>query len=129
MPINKVRVKDKTTGKWKSKTVPTLILARQFETKFKTEDIIKEQAPSLVPLKDSPTVSEIWSAYLAWAKLNKKSWHDDEIRWNKHIISYLPVKVSQITPKDHMLRECPFCDSINTIKKGYDDRESSQAML
>ena len=54
MPINKVRVKDKTTGKWKSKTVPTLILARQFETKFKTEDIIKEQAPSLVPLKDSP---------------------------------------------------------------------------
>ena len=79
MPINKVRVKNKTTGKWKSKTVPTLILARQFETKFKTEDIIKEQAPSLVPLKDSPTVSEIWSAYLAWAKLNKKSWHDDEI--------------------------------------------------
>lgn len=99
----KVRVKDKTTGKWKSKTVPTLSLARQFETKFKTEDIIKEQAPSLVPLKDSLTVSEIWSAYIAWAKLNKKSWHDDEIRWNKHIGPYLPVKVSQITAKDHML--------------------------
>jgi len=24
------------------------------------------------------------------------------------------------------IRECPFCDSTNTIKKGYDDRESAK---
>jgi integrase len=99
----KVRIKDKTTGKWKSKTVPTLTLARQFETKYKTEDIIREQAQSLVPLKESPTVSEVWSAYLDWAKLNKRSWRDDEVRWTKHIAPHMPLRVAQVSPKEHVL--------------------------
>ncbi|WP_022663705.1 hypothetical protein [Desulfospira joergensenii] len=67
-----------------------------------TEDIIKEQALSLVPIVDSPDINEMWSVYLSWAKLNKKSWKDDQIRWTKHIASFMPTKVNQITQKDHI---------------------------
>lgn len=35
----KMRIKDSSTGKWKSKTVPTLSLG-QYQTKFKTENLI-----------------------------------------------------------------------------------------
>ncbi|HBT88674.1 MAG TPA: DDE transposase, partial [Desulfobacter sp.] len=41
-----------------------------------------------------------------------------------------PMKVNIKTLIDDVqcyeISECPFCDSINTIKKGYDDRESAK---
>ena len=99
----KVRVKD-SYGKTRSKTLPTLTLARQFETKFKTEALLgNEISTTLVPLVDSPQVSAVFASYLEWAKINKRSWKDDEIRWTKHIEPYMPSKVSQITPGDHIL--------------------------
>jgi len=45
----------------------------------------------------------MWTSYIQWAKLNKKSWRDDEVRWVKHVAPFMPSKVSQITPRDHML--------------------------
>lgn len=95
----KVRVRD-SFGKTRSKTLPTLTLARQYELSLKTKAVLRE-SPTMVNV--SPKVTEVFKAYLEWAKLNKKSWKDDEIRWSKHIAPYMPTKVSQITPHNHML--------------------------
>lgn len=99
----KVRVKDSVSGKTRTKTVPTLTLARQYEAKFKIENLINSEVSATVPLKTDPKVSDMWTAYIQWAKLNKKSWKDDKSRWTKHVAPFMPSKVSQITPRDHML--------------------------
>lgn len=45
----------------------------------------------------------MWTSYIQWAKLNKKSWKDDECRWTKHVAPFMPSKISLITPRDHIL--------------------------
>ena len=74
-----VRVKDAESGKWKTKTVNSLKVAKDIENKFKTESIEGK-------LFDKKQTGEIrFERYLEYAKLNKKTWRDDEIRWNKHV--------------------------------------------
>ena len=58
---------------------PTLKLAKEVETKFKVNQI----EGKLLDKKPKNTIS--FSKYLAYAKLHKKSWKDDEQRWNKHV--------------------------------------------
>lgn len=74
-----VRIKDNQSGKWNTKIVPTFKLAKEVETKLKVQQI----EGSLFDKKLKDFIS--FNRYLAHAKLHKKSWKDDEQRWNKHI--------------------------------------------
>ncbi len=66
-----VRVKDSASGKWKTKTVHTLKLAKDLESKFKTEAV----EGKLFDKKKQGVIQ--FERYLESAKLNKKSWKDD----------------------------------------------------
>jgi len=79
----RVRVKDVTTGKWITKTAPSLKTAREIEVKFKIAVIEGDVLP-LKRSKPSPR-SISFSAYLNHAKVTKKTWKDDEQRWNNHV--------------------------------------------
>lgn len=74
-----VKVKDSVSGKWRTKTVPTLKLAKDVEVKFKTEilegNVFNKKKHGGICFK----------RYLEYAKLHKISWKDDESRWNKHV--------------------------------------------
>ncbi|MDD2463830.1 MAG: site-specific integrase [Desulfobulbus sp.] len=74
-----VRVKDTDTGKWRTKTVPNLKLAKNIESKFKTESIEGK-------LFDKKQTGKIdFNLYLEHAKVHKKSWKDDYSRWTNHV--------------------------------------------
>lgn len=64
------------TGKRKSKIVDSLELAKKVEAKLKTESIENE----LFNIPKAPPLSDVWIKYLAWAKINKKSWTEDQTR-------------------------------------------------
>ena len=68
-------------GKRMTKTVATITEAKKFEAKFKT-DVEHERYFGVVP---APVIDSVWKKYVTWAKLNKKSWKDDEERWKRHI--------------------------------------------
>ncbi len=73
------RVKDSVSGRWKTKTVPTLKLAKDVESKFKTE-ILEGN------VFDKKKHGEIvFDRYLKYAKLHKKTWKMDQSRWDNHI--------------------------------------------
>lgn len=74
-----VRVKDSTTGKWRTKTVYSFKHAKELETKFKTDAIEdrffdKKQAGSID-----------FEKYIEYAKVHKKTWDTDQSRWKIHI--------------------------------------------
>lgn len=73
------KVKDAATGKWKTKTVQSLKLARDIESKFKTELV----EGRLFDKKQSGSID--FDLYLEYAKVHKKSWKDDLSRWNLHV--------------------------------------------
>lgn len=74
-----VKVQDSVTRRWKTKTVDNLKLAKDIESKFKTELIEGN-------LFDKKKIGYIdFDKYLAYVKLNKKSWKDDNYRWNTHV--------------------------------------------
>ena len=90
----KVRIKH-VNGKWKSKQVTSLDLAKKVEAKFKTESVEVE----VFNIHKTCIICVAWKKYLQWAKLNKRSWIDDKIRWNRHISVYLKnKKMDRITP-------------------------------
>nr|WP_321465686.1 hypothetical protein [uncultured Desulfobulbus sp.] len=74
-----VRVKDSRSGKSKSKTVPTLKLAKEIEAKFKTELV----EGKFFEIKQSGKID--FDKYIEYAKLHKKTWKDDLCRWNIHV--------------------------------------------
>lgn len=74
-----VRVKDSESGKSKTKTVPTLKLAKEIEAKLRIDLIegkffVKKQASRID-----------FDEYIEHAKLHKKSWKIDVCRWNIHV--------------------------------------------
>ena len=77
-----VRIKDSSTGKWITKTCASIQLAKQIETKFK----IKIIEGSALDKKKKEQVS--FSRYLEFAKQNKKTWADDQKRWNLYVKGY-----------------------------------------
>lgn len=92
----KVRIK-LPNGKWKSKQVNSLELAKKVEAKFKTQSVEQD----VFNIHKSPIIDEVWGQYLKWAKQNKRSWLDDEIRWTKHISPHLKgTKMDKVTPHD-----------------------------
>ncbi len=76
-----VKVRDAITGRWQTKVVPSLKLAREVEAKFKVGII----EGSLLPAKQKRTKDVSFPAYLEWAKSSKKTWKDDEQRWTTHV--------------------------------------------
>ncbi len=90
----KVRVKC-PDGKWKSKQVNSLDLAKKVEAKFKTQSIEEE----VFDIHRAPVIDVVWDKYIQWARLNKRSWNDDRIRWKLHIHPHLRgMKMDKITP-------------------------------
>ena len=62
-----VRVKDPATGRWKTKTVPNLKLAKDLESKFKTESIEGK-------LLDKKEIGDInFDRFLEYAKMHRKT--------------------------------------------------------
>jgi len=85
----KYRVIVKThSGKRIAKIVPTLQLAYVLEAKIRTESFEKE----VLNINNSPVMFEVWSKYIEWAKINKKSWESDVQRWNDFIAPVLKDK-------------------------------------
>ena len=80
----RIRVK-LPSGKWKTKTVPTLSMATKIELQYKTKGIEEDTKIQF----DILTVGAFWLEYLKWAKQNKLSWTDDETRYDKHIKTHL----------------------------------------
>lgn len=84
-------------GNWKSKIVESLEMAKKVDAKYKTEAVEQD----VFNIHHAPSLLDAWSQYLEWAKLNKRSWKDDETRWRKHIQPYLKNrKMDQVTPHD-----------------------------
>ena len=47
------------------------------------------------------TFNELYNNFIQWAKLNKKTWHDDEIRYIHHIQPFLGnISAKEITTQD-----------------------------
>jgi integrase len=46
--------------------------------------------------RDQFTFGQLAEKYIEWAKANKKSWRDDELRYNKHLRTYLAQKPLKI---------------------------------
>ena len=67
-PINKfvVRVRDNACGKWRTKTLPSLKLAKEVEVKFKTQVLEGEI------FEKKKTGSIDFEKYLEYAKIQKK---------------------------------------------------------
>ena len=76
----KVRIKH-PDGKWKSKQVNSLELAKKVEAKFKTQSVEE----TVFDIHRAPVIDTVWKKYIHWAMLNKKSWVDDRIRWDLHV--------------------------------------------
>jgi len=84
VPKNKkYRVIVRVNGKRISKTVNNLELAREIEGKLKV-DIARDEF-DLQKKKPAPTLDEVWSKFLTWAKTNKKSWRNDQYYYNHHL--------------------------------------------
>ncbi len=86
-----------SNGRRKSKIAESLELAKKLEAKFKTESIEKQY----LEIHKAPLLSDIWVVYLEWAKINKKSWKDDEGRWRVNIYPILKdIKMDKVLPLD-----------------------------
>ena len=85
-------------GTRRSKLVDSLEVARKVEAKFKSESVT---GAADGPKTENVRLTEIWSQYLEWAKINKKSWNDDQDRWTHHVEPCLKSKsMGEITPRD-----------------------------
>ena len=74
-----VRVRDNVYGKWRTKTLPSLKLAKEVELKFKTQVLEGD-------LFDKKKVGGIcFNKYLEYAKIHKKSYKVDVSRWNTNV--------------------------------------------
>ena len=65
------RIQDPITKKWKTKTVPTLKLAKEIEAKLKT-DLVEGK---FFEIKQEGRVN--FDKYLEYAKFHKKTWKVD----------------------------------------------------
>ena len=87
-------------GKQISRVVDNLELARELESKWRTEIVRGEQA--ITRKKAVLTLSDFWDKYyLPWTKENKKSWQTDRSYYEHHIEPVLgKKKLDSITPFD-----------------------------
>ena len=85
------------TGKRQSKIVESLELAKKIEAKLKTESI----EHGLYNVQKAPFLSDIFNKYLSWAKVNKKTWNEDQDRWMHHVEPHIgSMRMDKVTPRD-----------------------------
>jgi integrase len=97
LKVFKVRVK-LPDGRWLTKQVDSLQLARKVESKFKTQKVEDD----VFDIKRSPELQYAWDRYIAYAKTAKVSWRDDLSRWNHHVITQLnpATPMNKVTSSD-----------------------------
>jgi len=72
----------------------TITFAKNVEAKIKA-DIAQKKHFNVGP---APRIDFVWEKYIAWAKKNKKSWYDDNNRWELHIEPFIKdLKMDAIT--------------------------------
>lgn len=83
--FSKYRVSVSVKGQRVNRLVDNLKLAKEAEASIKT-DLLREEFKT-GPKKKSkvPTIDEVWNSYLPWAKVNKKTWDDDQYHYHRHI--------------------------------------------
>ena len=86
------------SGRWKTKQVDTLELAKNVEGKFRVQAVEED----VFDIHEAPTFEEVWKKYRKWAKANKRSWEDDVKRWEVHIAPHMNTKgkMDKFTPQD-----------------------------
>jgi integrase len=81
----RVCVSDKRQrGKRVTKVVNNLTLAREAQAAIKA-DLLRGGLDIDQKIKQAPTLSEVWTKYLPWAKEHKKTWITDEYNYKKHL--------------------------------------------
>lgn len=89
----------KPNGKWRTKTATTYDLAVRLEAKYKAETTEESEMGSAG--RYAPIIDQVWEKYLKWAKANKRSWRDDQARWDSHVAGHLAGKrMNRIMPRD-----------------------------
>jgi integrase len=94
--LSKFKVRVKTSqGKWLTKQVPTLSLAKKVELKFQSQAILSDT----LGIHKAPLLDDAWKKYLKHAKLNKQSWKADESRWLHRVKPKLSgLRMDRVTP-------------------------------
>ncbi|MCP3681436.1 MAG: hypothetical protein GY861_01980, partial [bacterium] len=103
-------------GRRKSKIVESFGLAKKIEAKLKIESVEQD----LFKIQKVPSISDVWIKYLAWAKINKKSWKEDQSRWAYHVEPHLKIMMmDKVTPLDIEIVLDKMRGSENRIGKPY----------
>lgn len=92
----KVRIK-LPSGKWKTKTVESLELARSIEAKYK-DDILRQGELGMVR---APRIEDVWRSFHSQCKRTLKHPGYYEKRWRCHVEPYfVGMRLDTITPKE-----------------------------
>lgn len=85
------------SGKWKTKTVESLELARSIEAKYR-DDLIRKKELGLLK---APLINEVWESLYEEAKRTIKHPSHPEKRWRCHVEPYFSgCRMDTITPRD-----------------------------
>lgn len=85
------------SGKWKTKTVESLELARSIEAKYR-DDLIRKGELGLLK---APLIDEVWESLYEEAKRTLKHPSHPEKRWRCHVEPYFSGwRLDAITPRD-----------------------------
>lgn len=85
------------SGKWKTKTVDSLELARSIEAKYR-DDLLRYKELGLVA---APLIDEVWESLYEEAKRTIKHPSHPEKRWRVHVAPYFTGwRMDTITPRD-----------------------------
>jgi integrase len=68
-------------------------MARKVELKFRNQAIEQDT----LGITKAPQIEKVWLRYIAYAKLHKSSWRDDQSRWTHHV--KLSGKMDKISPR------------------------------
>lgn len=98
----KYRIQVSVKGQRQTRVVDNLTIAKELEASIKADMVRGEFDITHHKTKVKPiTLQEVWEKYLPWAKLNKKTWRDDDYHYRKHIEPRFGEKaLESITPFD-----------------------------
>jgi integrase len=80
----KYRVCVSVKGNRATRVVANLTLARQKEATLQA-DLERGEMDIKKKKKKAPTLNEVWTKYLPWAKEHKRTWDDDFLNYRKHL--------------------------------------------
>lgn len=114
----KYRVCVSVKGKRATRVVDNLTLARQKEATLKAD--LERGDMDIKEKKPAPTLAEVWSKYLPWAREHKKTWDDDMFNYRKHLEPRFGKKrLNEISPLDIERIKLELKKSLNKNGKPY----------